>query len=568
MCSRRSLIQRLNYAWPVTIGLVLLTAVATAQPPSFGGRGGFGGPPGGGFGGPPGGGRDRGGDRGDRGGRGGDRGGRGGDQGGGGPSSFLARMDRNGDGLISPDELDDRSRGFVERMAQSAGLNASRPIPLDRLNQAFEQMRSGMRGGGGDSGRGGSSRGGSSNENSEEEKPLVAGFDLPEIVSPPGFGEGAELFQVAVTDKDLAYAKDRFNRYDRNKDGTLDQNELRGGRWSDDPLRYDRNKDGKLSVNEMAVRYAQRRVSESGGSNQSQATAPYFTAQVAGGSTAPLDENTQRMLDFTMGRYDSNKDGVIDKDEAKQMRSDPSGSDRNKDGKLTKDELAGFSKERFGNRGNRGSSGTANYFTGSTQASADGGEQLTSYRQPTMRERLEEAGLLKDLPSGFLDADVNQDGQVAMAEFATDWSDDLAENYMQFDRNNDGFITVAECIDARKDGAKWQGDDSSAGRGDAAKVASNDRGGRDRGGRGSRGADSDGGSASRSEDSKPASAGAGDIPATYIRYAEGLIKKYDSDGDGVLVEDEWNKMAKSPEEADTDKDGKITSVEMAKFKMQ
>src|SRR5690606_26275584 len=44
-------------------------------------------------------------------------------------------------GMIDPDEMSDRSRGFLQRAAERAGLDMSQPLPVDKLTDAFSQMR-------------------------------------------------------------------------------------------------------------------------------------------------------------------------------------------------------------------------------------------------------------------------------------------------------------------------------------------------------------------------------------------------------------------------------------------
>jgi hypothetical protein len=56
--------------------------------------------------------------------------------------------------------------------------------------------------------------------------------------------------------------------------------------------------------------------------------------------------------------------------------------------------------------------------------------------------------LPKDLPSWFTRTDANGDGQVAMAEFTTSWSDSKVAEFTRYDTNGDGFITVPECMKA------------------------------------------------------------------------------------------------------------------------
>ncbi len=232
---------------------------------------------GGGFpgGGPPG---MAGGDRGSRGGppgmTGGDRGSRGGppgsgfgDRGGFDPASMLSRMDANGNGQLDPEELQGPARFMLDRVGQndpeiSKALSNGKPIPLSKITKAIESMR-------GDSGN--SSRSGSNSApppastTPAEPEPLVSGFGVKLEPKPiPGFGPGGADAGAAVKveERDIKEAKERIERYDKNKDGLLDEKEVADGRWSDNPWAFDRNKDKKLTQQEMAVRYAKRRMTE------------------------------------------------------------------------------------------------------------------------------------------------------------------------------------------------------------------------------------------------------------------------------------------------------------------
>ena len=238
----------------------LLTTTAFAQPP-----GGFGGGPPGGmsFGGGPPGGMSFGGGRGDRGG--GDRGGgdRGGDRGGGGfdPSSFLTRMDANGNGMLDPEEAQGPARFMLDRMARdNPNIDLSKPIPMSTLTEAFQRMRSGG------SSSSGSPMGGGGDDDfimTPEKSSLVPGFSTQVTVIPvPGFGVSGAAKNVPVEESDLREAESRLRSYDKNNDKMLDESELKEWRSSDPPLSYDRNKDGKLSLQELAVRYARRRTAK------------------------------------------------------------------------------------------------------------------------------------------------------------------------------------------------------------------------------------------------------------------------------------------------------------------
>ena len=218
-----------------------------------GGRGGGGerGGPGGGFGGgPPGGGF---------GGRGGgDRGGFGGSRGGFDPSAMISRLDRNGNGTIDPEENTGFAAAMISRLAQrDPSIDTSKPIPISKLSASVSAAAAS---------RGGGERGGppSSTPASSEPELLVPDFS-PDVepALPEGFGAiNDALFSVKVEDRDIKEGEERIRRYDRNKDGKLSAEELRAGRWSDDPMQYDRNKDGMLTATELASRYANRRVAE------------------------------------------------------------------------------------------------------------------------------------------------------------------------------------------------------------------------------------------------------------------------------------------------------------------
>jgi hypothetical protein len=47
-----------------------------------------------------------------------------------------------------------------------------------------------------------------------------------------------------------------------------------------------------------------------------------------------------------------------------------------------------------------------------------------------------------------MDQDANGDGQVAMAEYASFWSDGKAREFARYDLDRDGIITPRECLNA------------------------------------------------------------------------------------------------------------------------
>ncbi len=288
----------------------------------------------------------------------------------GGMESFLSRMDQNGNGMLEPSEISDRMRGFLERVAQSdRSINLSQPIPISRLSQAMDRARQEReRSGDGDRDRDRDrGRGSSRGDTPDLTHPgLVPGFATPDLPLVPGFGEDASLL-VNVTDADRREASERLGRYDSNKDGFLDKEELARGRWSDQPFSYDRNRDGRLSRDELALRYADRRMAEekeraqrqqssssssSSRSGSSSSASRPSTPSTSGSSASSrsgggVDPRMEGIVTSMMGRYDKNRNGVLDRDEWGDMRSDPSGGDKNRDGKITKEELAAWFSERF-----------------------------------------------------------------------------------------------------------------------------------------------------------------------------------------------------------------------------
>lgn len=429
--------------------LIILTATTVSAQPPFGGgdRGGRGG-------------GDRGGGGGDRGGRGGPSMG-GGDRGGGSPfgggdrssrggfdpSSFLTRLDANGNGVLDPDEQQGPAQFLIGRLqSMDPSIKSGSPIPIDKVKRAFEKMR----GGSVDEGGGRDPRGSGPSAADDALMPelLVPGFG-EDLASDPlmGFGAAAEMLAVPVTDDDRREAAERMRRYDRNGNGFVDKDEL-SSRFSGNPLDFDRNRDGKLSLDELAVRYARRREGE---------------------------------------------------EEAKKENA----KDKGRRERQSEVEVP----QEFGDR--------------------------KSYRVTENRRSPE------GLPGYFTDKDANGDGQVSMAEFATEWNDEQIKAFFDLDFNRDGVITSDEAMRAVEDGP-------------ASAIAST--------------------STSSTPSTPPAATGApaaagGKPDPKYVKYVQRIVSRYDANKDGSLTPSEYGEMLMSPADADANRDGRITVDEYA-FWMQ
>ncbi|MEC7565281.1 MAG: hypothetical protein VX738_06310 [Planctomycetota bacterium] len=501
----------------------------------------------------------------------------------GGPLGFLQRLDANGNGTLEPSEQG-RARPFLERIARDVGgIDLNRPIPLSTIGQKLEQMQRGQ------SGQGGSSRdrsrGGSSQPRDMQGNPLapaapldtlVPGFDIVEdVLGVPGFGAKAEYLNVPVKEEDFTEADQTIKRYDRNRNGILEADEIRAGRWRDDPSKQDRNGDGKLTRSELAVRYSIRRSDEaarkaqSSGNPQSSDNSRSSSNNSRGSSQQPQSRSrgsssggspggsrwgggggdsggADRMAQFAgsiLQRYDSNKSGVIEKDEWKNFRSDPSAADTNKDNKITKDELGKWMSSRFSqSRGGEGQSGGAGSSRGGSRGSSGGnsggsGEDVAG--NGSYRFRLPQEGLPEGLPKWYRDRDTNRDGQIAMSEYTGEWTEKTLAEYYAYDANRDGIVTPAEALETTEGGFV---------RGVSQPPSSSKRG------------------SSESSDSKP-SAGPGEPDAKFVSFAVRTIAKYDENKNGYLDGEEVStgvsKSSMIKTTSDANSDGKITPKELA-----
>lgn len=410
-----------------------------------GGGGGFRGGPGGGApggggggfrGGPPGGGGAPGGARGG----GGDRGSRGGPGGGFDPSSFLSRLDANGNGTIDPEEQQGPAQFLIQRMQQSdPSIKPGQPISLKRVTESFNKMREQREN---DSSRGRTSN----NDDSLEPELLVPGFGIE--TAPPmlsGFGPAAEMMDVVVSEEDRKQARETISRYDRDKDGVLKKTEL-SSRFSGNPMDFDRNKDGRLTEGELAVRYARRRESaesardddrnrrrDRGDSRGGEVEPP----DVYGGRKSYRINGEKRLPEGLPGFFtdkDSNQDGQVEMAEFASKWDDGVvneffQSDLNRDGVITAEEAV-LAVERGTTTTSSSSSTMASTSSGSggdTPAAGPAGTPSAKYisfaerivdRNDENKDKKLVASEWKKMLMSPAEADANRDGAITVEEYA------------------------------------------------------------------------------------------------------------------------------------------------------
>ncbi len=151
-------------------------------------------------------------------------------------------------------------------------------------------------------------------------------------------------------------------------------------------------------------------------------------------------------------RYDRNGNNRLEKDEWSQMRERYAAADTNKDSIITVDELAGMLSN--GNRGSGGSRFGGGFAGRQNGASSQGGtsqaDTKKSYRFLSPAERLEDVLSGRDR-DWFLERDQNGDGQIAMSEFSDSWSQDVVDEFGNFDLNSDGLLTPTEYLRSKSE---------------------------------------------------------------------------------------------------------------------
>ena len=317
----------------------------------------------------------------------------------------LERLDVNQNGSIDPDEITSLSRPYLERITQARRMPMDRPMPIDKLQEAarvYYALKNGVAG--------------TSVEaeykstvqpfGADAEKPMVAEFGLAEVKYP-------------YTQEDLAQADQTLGRYDRNKDGYLDRVEAAKAKWTHrNPFDADVNEDNRLSRMELTQRYARRRL-------MAGVTSELVKKAVRTGTDVkPSAKSTRNrsssdwwqqggtshwLTASIISRFDANRNGRLEYQEAQQLGFPMTLVDLDRDGEVSRDELHAL-----------------------------------------LTEMQEEAGdLTEGLPGWFYELDADNDGQVAMHEFETDWTIARHEQFAALDINGDGLLTASEVLKSK-----------------------------------------------------------------------------------------------------------------------
>lgn len=333
----------------------------------------------------------------------------------------LERLDTNQNGEIEPDEITPLARPYLERIMRERRMPIERPNDIERLLDAariYYAVRNGI------SGR---------DVRPEGEDSVIPFGPKPNEPLVPAFGLAKVKFPY--TQDDLDFADRTMRSHDRNKDGYIDRSEAARNRWTHrSPFLDDLDKDGRLSRLELTQRYARRRLLDNSQDEirqQARRTGngirpgvPRYRDEREGRDERDGREErreressqwwrsggTRTWLTATvLSRFDSNRNGRLELQETQSLGI-PSGQiDIDRDGELSREELH-------------------SYLTDLQDAAGDSSEGL---------------------PGWFFELDTNRDQQVAMTEFATEWTSAKLQEFASLDTNGDGLLTSSEVAQSK-----------------------------------------------------------------------------------------------------------------------
>jgi subtilisin-like proprotein convertase family protein/Ca2+-binding EF-hand superfamily protein len=313
----------------------------------------------------------------------------------------LERLDRDKDGEVEPEEITPLARPYLERIMKSSRLSIYRDNDVEELLRAARRYYA--------------TQNGVSDDRVEVEPQMQVRSFGPDPNQPlvPEFGLAEVKYPYIQADLDLA---DRMIRTrDRDGDGMIDRKEASYERWTHrDPFEEDLNGDDRLSRLELAQRYARRRALDQVSDELRQKA--WRTYQSGNDTPRRREEDSSSwwrrggnsfwLAATIISRFDVNRNGRLEVQEAKELGMPVGQIDINRDGELSRDEMF-------------------------------------AYLEPIQKEVGE---MTEGIPGWFFELDSNQDGQIAMSEFMTEWNEEKMAEFESFDLNQDALLTMNEIL--------------------------------------------------------------------------------------------------------------------------
>lgn len=314
----------------------------------------------------------------------------------------LERLDVDGDGEVEPEEITPLARPYLERITRAARMSIDRDNDIEDLQEAARRYHAQKNGA---SGRDVKPAGESTVKpfGMDDDEPLVPAFGLAEVKYP-------------YTQDDLDFADRTMRSHDHNGDGYIDRAEAEHEEWTHrNPFDDDLNKDDRLSRMELTQRYARRRLLDD--VSDELRRKDWRT----GGEIRPTSRDRDRRDDSqwwrsrgnstwltvsVLSRFDANKNGRLEPQEAQALGVPAAQIDIDRDGDLSR-------------------------------------EELHAYLQPLQEET---GGLSEGIPGWFYELDSNRDRQVSMPEFTEEWTAEKVAEFDRLDINGDGLLTAEEVV--------------------------------------------------------------------------------------------------------------------------